>query len=132
MRSRGRGTRVGHLRGAGWLTFVVATGLARAASAQPEPPGDVKPPGDAKPPADVKPPVVVNHVDAVYPPSALAERKHSDVVLAVTVDVDGHVSKVDVLESGGADLDEAATVAVRQWTFVPAMRDGKRLASGIK
>ena len=73
---------------------------------------------------EVVPPSVITHVDAVYPPSALAERKHGDVVLAVTVDVDGHVSKVDVLESGGADLDEAAIVAARQWTFVPAMRDG--------
>ncbi|MGH7437609.1 MAG: TonB family protein [Polyangiaceae bacterium] len=68
----------------------------------------------------------------MYPPSALAARKHSDVVLAVTVDADGHVSKVDVLESGGPDLDEAAVVAARQWTFVPAMRDGNPVASRIR
>ncbi|HZU85611.1 MAG TPA: TonB family protein, partial [Polyangiaceae bacterium] len=86
----------------------------------------------APPPGGVKPPVVVQHVDAVYPPSALSERKHADVVLALTVDTDGHVSKVDVLESGGADLDEAATVAARQWTFIPAMRDGKPVASRIR
>jgi len=84
------------------------------------------------PGALVTPPVVVQHVDAVYPPSALAERKHADVVLTVTVDADGHVSKVDVAQSAGADLDEAAIVAARQWTFVPAMRDGKPLASRIK
>ena len=81
---------------------------------------------------EVTPPVVVHHVDAVYPPSALGERKHADVVLTVTVDADGHVSKVDVIASGGADLDEAATVAAREWTFVPAMRDGKAVASRIK
>jgi iron complex outermembrane receptor protein len=81
---------------------------------------------------EVVPPVVVHHVDAVYPPSALGERKHADVVLTVTVDADGHVSKVDVVESGGQDLDEAATVAAREWTFVPAMRDGKPVASRIK
>src|SRR5579871_3433330 len=68
----------------------------------------------------VTPPVVVQHVDAIYPPSALATSKHADVVLIVTVDADGHVSKVDVLQSGGLDLDEAAIVAARQWTFVPA------------
>ena len=83
-------------------------------------------------PAEVKPPVVLHHVDAVYPPSALAERKDADVVLAVTVDADGHVSKVDVIESGGADLDEAAIVAAREWTFVPATRNGKPVASRIK
>jgi len=71
-------------------------------------------------------------VDAVYPPSALASRAHGDVVLALTVDVDGHVSKVDVVESGGADLDEAATVAARQWTFTPALRGGKPVASRIR
>jgi TonB family protein len=81
---------------------------------------------------EVKPPVVTHHVDAVYPPSALAERKDVDVVLTVTVDADGHVSKVDVAQSGGADVDEAAIVAARQWTFVPAMRDGKPVASRIK
>ena len=84
------------------------------------------------PAAGVTPPVVVQHVDAVYPPSALAERKHADVVLTVTVDADGHVSKIDVAQSGGANLDEAAIVAARQWTFVPAMRGGKPLASRIK
>jgi iron complex outermembrane receptor protein len=83
-------------------------------------------------PSSVTPPVVLSHVDAVYPPSALAELKHTDVILTVTVDVDGHVSKVDVAESGGADLDEAALVAIRQWTFVPAMRGEKPVASRIK
>jgi TonB family protein len=80
----------------------------------------------------VTPPVVVEHVDAVYPPSALGARKHADVVLTVTVDVDGHVSAVKVLTSAAPDLDEAAVVAVRQWTFVPAMRDGKPLPSRIR
>ncbi len=82
--------------------------------------------------AAVTPPTVLTHVDAVYPPAALKERKHGDVVLALTVDVDGHVSKVDVLTSGGADLDEAAIVAARQWTFVPAQRNDKPVASRIR
>ena len=80
----------------------------------------------------VAPPTVVTHVDAQYPASALASRKHGDVTLALTVDVDGHVSKVEVLESGGADLDEAALIAARQWTFVPAKRGDKPLASRIR
>ena len=67
----------------------------------------------------------------MYPPSALTAREHADVILAVTVDADGHVSKVDLVESGGPDLDEAATVAAREWTFVPAQRDGKPVASRI-
>jgi iron complex outermembrane recepter protein len=130
------------------LTFGAATALARSAwpqapGAPADPPASAPPasapsasppPSASAPPAasPVTPPVVLQHVDAVYPPSALATREHANVVLAVTVDADGHVSKVDVLESGGADLDEAAIVAVRQWTFVPALRDGKALASRIK
>jgi TonB family protein len=82
-------------------------------------------------PANVTPPVVRSHVDAVYPSSAIAAGKHGDVVLTVTIDADGHVSKVDVAQSGGADLDEAATSAARQWTFEPALRDGKPVASRI-
>ena len=83
-------------------------------------------------PAPVTAPVVREHVDAVYPPSALPERKHADVVLVVTVDVDGHVSKADVAQSGGEDLDEAALVAIRQWTFYPAVRGGLPVASRIR
>ena len=102
------------------------TGLMSAADA-----GAQQPAAPVEAPV-ATPPVVLTHVDAVYPPSALAERKHADVVVALTVDVDGHVSKVDVLQSGGADLDEAATIAARQWTFAPAVREGKPVASRIK
>ncbi len=85
-----------------------------------------------QPATDVTAPVVVSHVDAVYPPSALAEQKDADVVVGLTIDVDGHVTKVDVLTSGGEDLDEAAVVASRQWRFAPATRAGKPVASRIR
>ncbi len=81
---------------------------------------------------EVVPPTVLTHVNAEYPSSALAAREHADVVVAVTVDVDGHVSKTDILQSGGVDLDEAAIIAVRQWTFVPAKRRGVPIASRIR
>jgi iron complex outermembrane receptor protein len=80
----------------------------------------------------VTPPSVLEHVDAVYPASALKERTHTDVVLTVTVAADGHVTKAEVAQSGGADLDEAAIVAARQWTFLPALREGKPVASRIR
>ena len=86
----------------------------------------------AQPAHDVKPPTVVQHVDAIYPPSALATRKHGDVVLLLTVDADGHVSKVDVASESDDDLNEAASVAARQWTFSPALRDGVPIASRIR
>jgi iron complex outermembrane receptor protein len=105
--------------------FIAAVGLALRlfAVASPAAAQDVKP---------VTPPGVLQQVDAVYPPSALAERKQADVVLTVTVDVDGHVSNLGVAQSGGAELDEAALAAARQWTFAPATRDGKPVASRIR
>jgi iron complex outermembrane receptor protein len=109
--------------GIGALICAVAPNEARA-----QPSGSPAP----APAEDVTPPTVKTHVDAVYPTSSLAEREHGDVVLALTVDVDGHVSKVDVLESGGAGFDEAAIVAARQWTFAPAKRAGRPIPSRIR
>ncbi len=93
-------------------------------------PGSERAQGPTAP--EVKPPVVLTHVDPTYPPSALSARKHADVLLTITVDADGHVTKADVAESGGADLDEAAIVAARQWTFSPGMRSGKPVATRIR
>src|SRR5258708_37788252 len=111
------------------LALCTATRASAQAPAEgAAPPAGAPPPATPPAPVNVTPPVVLTHVDAVYPPSSLKERKHADVVLVVTVDVDGHVSKIDVAESGGPDLDEAALVAVRQCAFAPAMRDGTPLA----
>ncbi len=54
------------------------------------------------------------------------------MVLALTVDAAGHVSQIDVIQSGGVDVDEAAITAACQWTFTPAMRRGVPVASRIK
>jgi iron complex outermembrane recepter protein len=115
--------------------FVLRLLVAFAAPAAAQPPAGPALPPPAPPPAPpvVTPPTVVHHVDAVYPASALPSHEHADVVLTLTVDVDGHVSKVDVAQSSGKpDLDEAAVVAARQWTFTAATRGGKPVASRIK
>jgi iron complex outermembrane receptor protein len=83
-------------------------------------------------PPDVRPPQVVDRVDAVYPPAELPHRRHADAVLNVTVDADGHVTRADVIETGGADMDEAAHAAILQWTFHPALRAGQPVASRIR
>jgi len=86
----------------------------------------------AQPPQGaVTPPIVVTHVDAMYPASAVAEGRHADVLLLVTIDTDGRVTKIEVKQSGGKELDEAAIVAARQWTFRPAMRDGRPVNARI-
>ena len=119
---------------AAWLaSFVVSAatlGLEGTAGAQAPGAAAASPPATL--PGGISPPQVLTHVDAEYPSSALASRRHADVVVRVTVDADGHVSQVDLAESGGGDLDEAAVVAVRQWTFRPALRAGKAVASRIR
>jgi TonB family protein len=102
---------------------------APTASAAPSGPA---PDGGAPPAPSIVPPVVLTHVDAVYPPSALAQRTHADVVLLVTVGADGRVTNVEVARSGGKDVDDAAIVAAKQWTFSPAKRNGEPVASRIR
>lgn len=105
------------------LMLLVAEARAQELPAPPPPPSSGP---------SIVAPVVKTHVDAVYPESAHRANKHGDVVLAVTVDVHGHVAAVEVAESGGADLDQAAVVAARQWTFDPARRGGKPVAAKIR
>jgi iron complex outermembrane recepter protein len=83
-------------------------------------------------PTNVVPPLVDHHHEAIYPAAELAAKKHAEVVLFVTIDVEGHVTKVDVAQSGGKSFDDAAMAAMREWTFVPATRDGKAIVSRIR
>ncbi|MEO7112893.1 MAG: TonB family protein, partial [Polyangiaceae bacterium] len=83
-------------------------------------------------PARAIPPKEISHVDAVYPAGLVASGVHADVVLVVTVDTEGHVSDIEVRQSGGADLDAAASDAMRKWLFSPALRDGKPVSSRIR
>jgi TonB family protein len=46
------------------------------------------------------------------------------VVVKITVDEHGAVESASVLDGLGPGFDEAATTAVRQWTFEPAQQDG--------
>lgn len=80
----------------------------------------------------VVPPLVEHHHEAIYPPEELSARKHAEVVLVVTVDSEGHVTNVEVGQSGGKPFDDAAIVAMRLWTFRPATRDGKPVASRFR
>lgn len=83
-------------------------------------------------PKGVVPPIVEHHHEAVYPPEELAARKHGAVVLLVSVDAEGHVTDVSVAQSGGKPFDDAATAAMRLWTFTAATRDGTPVASRIR
>ena len=84
----------------------------------------------AAPEDEAVPPVVTEHVDAQRP-DGFPDREVT-VVLAVTVDAQGHVTASNVLETGGDAFDAAATAAVQQWSFRPATRGGAAVAAKIR
>lgn len=86
----------------------------------------------------VVPPVLLEFVEADYPPAALAARQQADVVLALTVNADGSVTDVEVVTSAepeppaaeGASasaFDDAARAAVVRFRFQPATQDGQAI-----
>ena len=64
---------------------------------------------------------------AFYPANTQAQ---GTVVLSVSVDQSGHVSKMKVVH-GVAGLNEAAMEALKQWGFQPAMRNGETAAGRL-
>ncbi len=75
-------------------------------------------------------PEVLTQVAPVYPPDAAAQKVQDVVVLQVLVDAAGRPQTIRVLRGSrkSAALDGAATESVRQWTFKPAMKDGRPVA----
>lgn len=126
-----------------WISALTLGLGGGVASAQPAPalgpPGapDPAPPAQTgSPPAnpnlpEVRPPVLRERVEPAYPEAALAARREGTVVLAVTVGVDGSVTRVEVVQSVSAELDAAASAAVEQWRFEPAERNAQPIAARI-
>jgi TonB family protein len=76
---------------------------------------------------DFMPPQIRLASYAFYPPDTLAQ---GTVVLSVSVDKSGHVSRVKVVH-GVQPLSDAAVGAVKQWGFQPAMHGGEAVAGKI-
>lgn len=67
-----------------------------------------------------------------YPLSAVVAHHQGRVVLAVFVDAQSRVSKVEVEKSSGyPELDAAAAAAAQSWRFAAGMKDGEPCASAI-
>ena len=97
--------------------------LPQAAWAQPATIGESLP---STPPASeaVTPPLLRTRADAVYPADALRDRRAGAVGLEVIIDKDGKVVDARVTAPAGHGFDEAALVAVRQFVFAPARKNG--------
>lgn len=68
-----------------------------------------------------------------YPPAAYRAREEGRVLVHVEVAANGAVTDARILERSGSQvLDRAALEEVRQWTFRPALEDGRPVASSIE
>lgn len=68
----------------------------------------------------VAPAVLVEKVNPTYPAAALNARLSGTVVLQITIDVAGSVSRVEVKREAPLGMTEAAAEAVRRWRYRPA------------
>jgi TonB family protein len=75
--------------------------------------------------AEITHPEVKDKVNPKYPPEAREQKIMGSVVLRSIIDEAGVVRDLEIVESPDELLSEAATQAVKQWTFEPALCDGE-------
>src|SRR5690606_8580156 len=92
-----------------------AAGTPDAASGSP-------PPAAAPDHPRVVPPELVHFEQAPYPEQAARNGIQGDVVLKLTIDVEGNVTASDVVEPAGHGFDEAAREASLKFKWKPALR----------
>lgn len=87
-------------------------------------------PSSAQP---ITPPMVRVGAEPIYPEQARRQGMEAVVILAITVDVDGSVADVTVLQGAGFGFDEAAAEAGQRLRFEPARRaDGTPIRAKIR
>jgi TonB family protein len=69
-------------------------------------------------------PVAIEKVDPKYPPDLVHDRVEGTVTLYAVIHSDGTVGSIRVLRGIDARLDENARVALSQWRFRPATKNG--------
>ena len=73
-------------------------------------------------------PELRDRVEPDYSDEARIARHEGMVLLQVLIDSEGQARSFRLLRSLGLGLDEKAVEAIRQWTFRPARKDGRRVA----
>ncbi len=59
----------------------------------------------------------------------LPHGSRGDVVLEAVISAEGRIAQLTVKQGLGYGVDESVVATVAQWTFLPALRDGKPVAS---
>ncbi|MGO1073697.1 energy transducer TonB [Lysobacter sp. CA199] len=87
----------------------------------------------AKPRSTQARPIASRSPEPRYPATALRRGEAGTVVLRINVGADGVPDDVAVARrSGSRELDRAAMLAVRDWRFKPATRNGREVASVVE
>lgn len=88
-----------------------------------------------EPPQDYVPydkaPEATKQVQPKYPDAALKDSAEGTVWTKVWIDESGNVAKAELQKSDAIIFNQAALDAVKQWTFKPAMKDGKAIATWV-
>jgi TonB family protein len=79
----------------------------------------------------VLPPRLLFSPDPEYSEEANKEKYEGTCVLALIVGQDGRPRDIKVARPLGKDLDEKAIEAVRQWRFMPAVKNGQPVSVAI-
>lgn len=74
---------------------------------------------------EVKAPIVLTRVEPKYPQIAIQAHKEGMVVLQCTINRDGRIRDVEVVQSTFPAFNQPAIDAVRQWTFAPGTLHGR-------
>lgn len=73
------------------------------------------------------PPVLKSRVNPRYPPNALAMGIEGNVIVNALISETGDVVEVVVVQGLTGGFNDATTIAVRQWKYEPAVKDGVRV-----
>ena len=83
-----------------------------------------RPAAPVRPGGKVRPPERVAYAPPIYPALALSARVQGLVIIEATIDTSGRVQAARVLRSDSPLLNEAALIAVGQWTYTPTLLNG--------
>jgi protein TonB len=73
-------------------------------------------------------PRLLRQVRPIYPHDAFVKKVEGTVVIEIVIDEHGRVARTRIVRSV-PPLDAAAIDAVLQWTFVPAQKRGRPVAT---
>jgi TonB family protein len=74
-------------------------------------------------------PTPIHKIIPTYPPHLKLENIGGKVILQVSIDKQGNVTQVNVLNSPHPDLQSAATEAIKLWKFGPIMKKNKPIST---